>query len=224
MDNYIVVSSKSWNRGIVKRLENRIPANWFLIEQKGEFEFAKIKQLDPKKIFIPHWSYKIPEEIYSNFESIIFHMTDLPYGRGGSPLQNLIKKGHQQTQLSAIQVEKEIDSGDVYLKRPLSLLGTAEEIFIRADKVIEDMIVEIIEQEPTPEPQKGEVVKFMRRTTDESSISDIVDLKELFDQIRMLDAEGYPKAFLETKHFRFEFSRASLKTDKIIADVRIFEK
>jgi len=41
----------------------------------------------------------------------------------------------------------------------------------------------------------------------------------------MLDAEGYPKAFFENENFRFEFSRASLKSNNtIIADVRISKK
>jgi methionyl-tRNA formyltransferase len=41
----------------------------------------------------------------------------------------------------------------------------------------------------------------------------------------MLDAEGYPNAFLETEIFKLEFTRASLKADKsIIADVRIIKK
>jgi methionyl-tRNA formyltransferase len=126
--------------------------------------------------------------------------------------------------MSAIKVEEQLDAGDIYLKRPLSLLGTAEEIFIRADQVIEDMIVDIIEGDPELKPQQGEVVTFNRRKPEDSRIQDITGLKELFDHIRMLDAEGYPNAFLETEHFRFEFKRASLKTDKMIADVRIFEK
>jgi len=35
----------------------------------------------------------ILKEIFENYEIILFHMTDLPYGRGGSPLQNLIVRG-----------------------------------------------------------------------------------------------------------------------------------
>ena len=38
------------------------------------------------------------------------------------------------------------------------------------------------------------------------------------------DAEGYPKAFIETDSFRFEFTRASLKADGILADVKIIKK
>jgi methionyl-tRNA formyltransferase len=37
----------------------------------------------------------------------------------------------------------------------------------------------------------------------------------------MLDAEGYPRAFLEYAGFRYEFSRAALYDGRIIADVKI---
>ena len=37
----------------------------------------------------------------------------------------------------------------------------------------------------------------------------------------MLDGEGYPKAFIEKDGFRYEFTRASLKQNEVIADVKI---
>ncbi len=40
----------------------------------------------------------------------------------------------------------------------------------------------------------------------------------------MLDGEDYPEAFIETEHFKVEFSRASLKPDGIIADTKIILK
>ena len=62
-------------------------------------------------------------------------MTDLPYGRGGSPLQNLIVRGHNDTMISAKEsVKKILIQGWWLPKKPLSLLGSAEEIFIRANK------------------------------------------------------------------------------------------
>jgi methionyl-tRNA formyltransferase len=44
-------------------------------------------------------------------------MTDLPFGRGGSPLQNLISRKIYNTKLSAIRVVKELDAGPVFLKK-----------------------------------------------------------------------------------------------------------
>ena len=43
-------------------------------------------------------------------------MTDLPYGRGGSPLQNLIANKIYDTKISAIRAEGGIDTGRIYLK------------------------------------------------------------------------------------------------------------
>ena len=113
----------------------------------------------------------------------------------------------------------------VYLKAPLSLLGTAEEIFIRSTEVIREMIETIIETEPIPEKQKGEVVNFRRRKPCEGDLSNLESLEQVYDYIRMLDCEGYPSAFVEIKNFKIEFSRASFKADKsIMANVRITKK
>jgi methionyl-tRNA formyltransferase len=112
-----------------------------------------------------------------------------------------------------------LDAGPIYLKSPLSLEGTAQEIFVRASKIIEEMIVTIIQDQPEPYEQSGEVVVFKRRKKDDGNIADLKSLKQVHDYIRMLDAEGYPSAFLETDHFRFEFSNSSIKNDKLVADV-----
>ena len=148
-------------------------------------------------------------------------MTDLPYGRGGSPLQNLIVRGHRETMISAIQCMKEIDAGPVYLKKPLSLEGSAEEIFIRANQIIEEMIVEIMDTNPQPEPQTGDVVRFTRRKPEDGNWGSAGSLDEVYDYIRMLDAEGYPPAFVRIGNYKLEFSRAHWKIDAVDANVRI---
>jgi len=122
-------------------------------------------------------------------------------------------------------VVKDLDAGPVYLKRNLSLYGNAEEIYLRAGDIIIEMIHEIIKSQLKPVEQIGTPVVFKRRTPAMSNMEELDDIEGIYDYIRMLDAEGYPKAFIENAKFRFEFSRASLKSDKsIIADVRIFKK
>tara|TARA_R110001606_G_scaffold391167_2_gene558710 strand:+ start:2262 stop:2942 length:681 start_codon:yes stop_codon:yes gene_type:complete len=226
MKNYLILSSKIWNKDMFTSLQSDDHnSNWNFIDDKDEFNLEKINRINPAKIFIPHWSYIIPEEIYNSYECIVFHMTDLPFGRGGSPLQNLISRGFEDTKISALKVVKEIDAGDIYLKKDLNLNGTAEEIFIRTNKIIFQMIKEIINLNIIPEKQVGEVISFKRRTSDMSNVENVEDIETMFNHIRMLDAEGYPNAYIETKNFRLEFNRASLKADKqIIADVRIIQK
>lgn len=219
----IILSSR--NTSLIDKLKEVFPhIEWILIEKIEDFALKNFSIIKPDFIFVTHWSYIIPEEIFNKYECIVFHMTDLPYGRGGSPLQNLIVRGKTQTKISALRVIKEIDAGDIYLKKDLSLYGTAEEIFIRANHIIGLMIEKIIKEKIKPVPQKGEVTKFKRRNPKMSNIKNIKDLEKLFDYIRMLDAEGYPLAFFENEYFKFEFSRASLKAESIIADVKIIKK
>ncbi|WP_321307500.1 formyltransferase family protein [Marinifilum fragile] len=225
METYIIVSEKTWNKKLIEKLSKQLEANWVLIDNKKSFTIEHVNQVAPKLIFVPHWSYYIPEEIFENYECVVFHETDLPFGRGGSPIQNLIERGYQETKISALKVTKDIDAGDIYLKRSLSLHGTAEEIFIRINNEVEMMILEIIKSKRTPIPQKGEPTFFKRRKPAQSNIDSLISVEQIYDYIRMLDAEGYPNAFIETDKFRFEFSRASLKSNEsIVADVRIIKK
>lgn len=226
MENILIVSEKSWNKELVSYLQSTMPQYaFYLISQKEDFTVERIGSISPVKIFIPHWSYIIPSAIFERYECIVFHMTDLPYGRGESPLQNLIVRGLTATKLSALRVEVGLDTGPVYLKMDLSLSGTAEEIFVRVNKLVGKMIVEIIQNNLQPVPQEGDPVVFKRRKPEQSDMSGLEKLEEIFDYIRMLDADGYPHAYIEKGEFRYEFTRASIKADgSIVADVKITKK
>ena len=225
LDKFVLLSEKSWHNGIFLELTDSLPGEWTQINKKEEFTEEKLSILQPVKIFIPHWSYIIPEKIFNRFECIVFHMTDLPYGRGGSPLQNLIVLGFKETMISALRVEEGLDTGDIYLKKRLSLHGTASEIFERSALVVKVMIEEIVKNKLLPIPQIGKPVIFKRREKKDGDIGALNGIEKVYDYIRMLDCEGYPNAFLETDQFRFEFSSASLSNDNSInANVRIIKK
>jgi methionyl-tRNA formyltransferase len=224
IDTYVLLSAKSWHDSLFSSLQKTINASWIRIKENDEFTYENLIKLNPKKIFIPHWSEIIPSDIYNNFNCVVFHMTDLPFGRGGSPLQNLIEKGYKETVISAIKIEAGLDTGDVYLKHPLSLEGTATDIFKRAADVIEKMIEKIIETNPIPKKQEGEVIVFKRRKPEQSNIENLETINQVYDFIRMLDCEGYPHAYLETKYFKIEFNKASYNNETINANVRIIKK
>ena len=205
MSNFIILSEKKWHNDLFLNLKkNFFNDEWNIINSKSNFNPEILKKLNPDKIFIPHWSYIIPSCIYSQYECIVFHMTDLPYGRGGSPLQNLIIRGHNTTKISAIRVSAGVDTGEVYLKNQLSLKGTAKEILNSASLIIEKMISEIIQNSISPLPQTGDVVEFKRRKPEDGNISNLNDLNTIYDYIRMLDCEGYPNAFIETDSIKIE--------------------
>lgn len=222
--NYIIATIKSWNINNYKKYFGR-KNNFYLIKNKESLTYQKLQKINPKYTFIPHWSWIIPKKIWSNFNCVVFHMTDLPYGRGGTPLQNLIIRGYSKTKISAIKVDQGLDAGDIYMKKELNLNGSAEDIYKRASNIIfEEMIPYIIKNNPIPKKQIGKVIEFKRRKPEQSKISNGMSLDEIYNLIRMLDADEYPKAFLETKKMKFDFYKVKKGKNKLIAKVKIYEK
>jgi len=217
-----VATVKPWNIKLAAAFAKKSADPMRIISRYDELTYQKINHVDPELIFFPHWSWKIPEAIYKKWECIAFHMTDLPFGRGGSPLQNLISRGIYKTKISAFRVTGDYDAGPVYLKADLRLKGTAQEIFTRAAEIIfNEMIPHIIKKRPVPQPQRGPVKYFKRRQPSESDISKIKGLASIYDHIRMLDADGYPSAFLESGGARYEFSGAEMVGNMVKARVKI---
>ena len=221
MKNIVIATIKEWNINnyfeLKKELENEY--SLYLLTNKDELSLEKIEKINPKYIFFPHWSWIIPENIYKNYECILFHMTDLPYGRGGSPLQNLIINKVYNTKISALKVTKELDEGDIYLKEDFDISkGSANEIYKNASKLIfKKLIPNILRQNPTPVRQEGDVVNFKRRTPEQSNIKMLndVSIANLYDFIRMLDAPSYPKAYLELDNFKMELFEVIIKDGKL---------
>lgn len=223
--NIVIATIKSWN--IINVNKMCIPGvDITLIDDKDKLSFEVLRALEPKYVFFIHWSWYIPDDIFTNFECMVFHPTRVPFGRGGSPIQNLVAMGIKETTISAIKICSQLDAGPVYLRRDgLSLEGTADEILIRMSRIVcFEMIPEIIRKRPVPVEQEGEVVLFSRRKPANSKIDFEQNLDKIFDLIRMVDGEGYPRAYVDIGHYRIIFSRASLHTNSIEADVVIEER
>lgn len=210
----LIVTIKSWNIENFYKLKKQDKNNdWFLIDNKKDLNEDKVKEINPRYIFVPHWSWIIPGTIWKNYECVVFHSTDLPYGRGGSPIQNLIVKGIYNTKISALKVDEEVDTGSIYLKEDLDLSkGTIEEILKKSSEIIfNEMIPEIISG-INPVPQTGQVVSFKRREPEDGNLLNLEQLTErtLYDYVRMLDGEGYPKAYIPLNNGKLEFYDAIL--------------
>lgn len=222
--HYVVATIKDWHIEAFKDYTKALPGNWHLITDKAQLTQQFLQKISPKYIFFPHWSWIVPKEILTQFNCVCFHMTDLPYGRGGSPLQNLIARGHQETKLTALKMTEALDAGPIYLKSPLSLKGSAQEIYERSALLTAKMITSIVELQPEPTPQTGEITHFKRRTPEQSEVKGNESLDKLYDLIRMLDAKSYPKAFLHYGDFTLHFENAQLTGDSLTASVSVSKR
>lgn len=222
MNNYIIATIKDWNINQFHKSKYKNKKNWFLISEPKMLTFKFINSIKPKYIFFPHWNKKVSSKITKNFECICFHETNLPFGRGGSPIQNLILRNYKKTYISAIKMTDVLDGGPIYLKKKLKLNGNADDIFIRASKIIFQMIDIMINKKIFPIDQKGKVTRFKRIHPKKSKISKKnSSLEKVYNHIRMLDAKTYPTAFIEYGNLRIEFKKPKKKRKMICSEVNI---
>ena len=81
----LLLSGRPWNSALPDRLSRRLDRPVELITAPAQLTPEAVMAIDPEWIFVPHWSHLIPESIWESWPTVIFHMTDLPYGRGAAP-------------------------------------------------------------------------------------------------------------------------------------------
>ena len=69
------------------------------------------------------------------------------------------------------------------------------------------MIKIIIKRKIAPKKQIGKVFNFKRIKKKQSEIKTEKNINEIFDKIRMLSAEEYPKAYIKRNNFKIFFSK-----------------
>jgi len=201
---YIIITKKIWDKKNFSILNKRKVIFFNKLEQKNIFK------LKPRFIFFIHWSNYIPSSIYKKFECVQFHSSNLPNGRGGSPIQNQILMGKKITKLCAFKVGKQIDAGPIYYKKDLNLKGSAEDILKRMEKISVKIIKKIIKSKKLfLKTQYGKPTFFKRRKAEQSRINKkyFSKINKFYDFVRMLDADGYPKAFFIKDGIKFEFNK-----------------
>jgi len=217
---YIIITKKIWDKKNFKNLGK----NFILLNKINK---NKIKKINPKIIFFIHWSKLIDKSIYDKYLCIQFHSSNLPKGRGGSPIQNQILLNIKNTKLSAFRISKKLDSGPLCLQQKISLNGNALEIFCRLEKTALIMIKKIIKMKNIKfYKQKGVPSFFKRRNPKQSKINlkNTNTINKLYDFLRMLDAPDYPNAYIRLNKFKFSFNNIKLFKNKVYASIEIIKK
>jgi methionyl-tRNA formyltransferase len=219
----IIASSKKWflkNENAKKFVKSN---NFIILKKKEQISLKYLNKIKPDFIFFTHWSYKVNQNIIKKYNCICFHTAPLPYGRGGSPIQNMILKKFKKSPVCAIQMTNKIDSGPIYLKKVISLSGNLEDIFTRVSFAIVQMIKIIIKKKITPKQQVGKVFNFKRIKKKNSEIKIEKNINEIFDKIRMLSAEEYPNAYIKRNNFKIFFSKPIKRNNSISCNTKIIK-
>ena len=234
VSRYLVAGCTPWAKRIFDTTLSKLPGEWEYVEAPDALESCVPDAMSsrgytlspPDYIFFLHWRWKVPPEIVNKYPCIGFHLGKLPHEGGGSPLQWRILEGQRDACLTEFRMTENMDEGPTLNERTVSLHGSAEEIYARAMREAADMIHWRISNPPAPPlPVMGERKFYPRRKPEDSRIptGGHVLLSDVYDWIRCVDADGYPRAFLEYGGLRFEFERAVLYDGRIKADVTITE-
>ena len=216
---YIIITKKIWDTKNFNKIGKKI----FIL---NKIDDVKIKKINPSIIFFIHWSKLIKESLFNKYLCIQFHSSNLPRGRGGSPIQNQILLNLNKTKLTAFKVSKNLDSGPICMKENLSLKGTAIDIFRRMEKTSVQMIKKmILKKNISFIKQKGKPSYFKRRKEADSEINfkNIFTISKLYNFLRMLDAPEYPSAFTQLNKYKFSYNNVRMFKNKISARVEIIK-
>lgn len=208
----VVCSSKNWFK-LNPSIGDTHIVKYF--QSKDELSIEALVEFKPDYVFFTHWSWIVKNAIHESFNCVVFHTAPLPYGRGGSPIQNLILEGFDKTPVCAIKMTRELDSGPIYASSYISLAGSLKDIFSRLNVAVNDLIVEIIENNPSAVPQRGEPHIFKRLTIEDNRIPMGLELGAIYDRIRMVDHKDYPNAFITYDNIKIEFSNAKIVNDTL---------
>ena len=212
--NYVFCAYREYSLEIYKKLKKRYK-NFFLIKEPKKLTLKNIQKINPKYIFLPDWSWIVPDEIINNFQCVCFHESNLPKFRGGSPIQNQIIRGIKKTKTTAFLMSKGIDTGDIILQKDLSLEGSLEDIFSEMKKNDYEMITKIIQGKFKRKKQTGKPTNYKRRKPEESELKNLDYSKEyLYNFIRML-SDPYPNAFLKIGKRKIIFKSVTLEDNKL---------
>ena len=220
MINYVVASSKDWYLEYPKSREYD-ELNIIEIKTKADLNLKLLEKINPRYIFFPHWNWKVDSEIFERYECVVFHTAPLPFGRGGSPIQNLILRNIEKTPVCALRMTEMLDGGPIYDSIEVTLDGTITEIFSNIAVCVEKLIIKICQENIEPQEQRGAVVSFNRLTYADNELKSEYSIKELYDRIRMVDGEGYKNAYINFGKNKIEFTEAHLDKNCLIAKIKV---
>ncbi len=204
---YLFCAHRDWAIRLHEKLSKKYK-NLELLTDPRKLTLKNLKKMNPKMIFFPDWSWIIPKSIVKNYQCVCIHESDLPKFRGGSPIQNQIIRGIKQTKSTAFLMDTGIDTGDILLKKSLSLEGSINEIFQQMIDNDFELIDKIIKGKYTIKKQKGHTTIFKRRKPKQSELKDLENSKlYLYNFIRML-GDPYPNAFIKIGKKKLIFKSA----------------
>lgn len=134
--------------------------------------------------------------------SLVIHASDLPHGRGWSPLSWQILEGKEKIKLSLIEANQKVDTGKIWLQK--DMIFSNDMIFEEINKTLFESEIFLINQalknyhdiEPNKQDKKDGLKTYKKRNPEDSKLDINKDIKSQFNLIRIADPNRYPAFFI----------------------------
>lgn len=134
-------------------------------------------------------------------DNLVVHESDLPKGRGWSPLTWQVLDGQEEMAVTLLEAAEAVDAGDIYLQSYMRFEGhelihemresQAAETFLLCRRFIEDPDG----VRDSAVPQRGKPTFYPRRRPTDSALDPLRPIAEQFRLLRVVDNERYPAWF-----------------------------
>jgi methionyl-tRNA formyltransferase len=147
--------------------------------------------------------------------NIVVHESDLPKGKGMSPVSWQVLKGKDEIQITLFEMVEKLDSGDVYLQDTMRFNGLelVSEIRSKQAKYTFKLCLNFLDRYPEilneGHKQSGKETFYKKRLPEDSNLDVNKTLLDQFNLLRIVDNDRYP-AFFEHRGEKF-FIRISKK-------------
>jgi len=151
-------------------------------------------------VFVLGYTKILPESFLgSNDLVLLVHESDLPRGKGFSPMQWQILEGKNTITVCLIEMSLKVDSGDIIDQTKIRLNGTElyEELRLKQAEATFRLINKFLDSYPsfTRQPQTGKETSFPRRSMSDSEINIDGTIREQFNLLRVVNNEEWPAFF-----------------------------
>ena len=162
MKKFLIVNKNDFFK---KKIKNNNKNKFYFISNNKHLTINKIKKINPNIIFFPHWSWIISEKILKEYLCIGFHSTPLPYGRGGSPIQNMILRGFKKTSICAFKIEKNLDEmTSVLNEKVTSIVDQVSNSSEKLDSAVQNQLKNVDEMIKNMSDAQQEALKEINDT------------------------------------------------------------
>lgn len=130
---------------------------------------------------------------------LVIHASDLPRGRGWSPLVWQILEGRNDIMVTLLEAADVVDSGAIWHQIELHFAG--HELVEELNAALFDAELRLMDyalanlDSVRPRPQSGEPGYYRKRTPEDSRLDPQRSLADQFDLLRVADARRYPAFF-----------------------------